>query len=79
MKTLRNYFGHVISFPPQYKFVATDEDGDVWAFTYEPEFNDDSGVWWGDGYDGSDFYYIDNIELPPDVDWKDTLFKELDQ
>lgn len=77
MKTLHDYFGHVISFPPQYKFVATDEDGDVWAFTYEPEFNDDSGVWWGDGYDGSDFYYIDNIELPTDVDWKDTLFKEI--
>lgn len=71
MKTL-DYFGESIEIPSQCKFVSTDEDGDVWAFTTKPEVND-GGVWWSDGYNLSDFYYVDNIELPPDVDWKDSL------
>jgi hypothetical protein len=71
VKTL-DYYGEIIQIPSQCKFVATDENGEVWAFTSKPEVNND-GRWWSDGYTLSDFYYVGDIELPPDVDCKDSL------
>lgn len=75
METL-DYYGEIIQIPSFCKFVSTDEDGGVWAFTNKPEVND-GGEWWPNGYDLSDLYYVGYIELPQGVDWKNSLFQEI--
>lgn len=44
MKTI-NYRGMTFEVEDHFKYIATDGDGSVWVFEYEPEYDHDYGEW----------------------------------
>ena len=43
------YFGETISIPADHEWVATDADGEIYSYSDNPEYSEDTMIW------GSDF------------------------
>ena len=44
MKTI-NYCGMTFEVEDRFKYIATDDDGSIWVFEREPEYDFDIGEW----------------------------------
>ena len=58
--------------PPEYEYLAQDEDGHVYLFAEEPESSNIDGVWWEQG---SDVKHQLLWVGQPNPDWRNTKTK----
>ncbi len=65
-----NYFGIILQISSENRWIATDEDGGIYAYPYKPQLNSDC---WGSGGFGSGFECLGNATF--EGDWKESLME----
>jgi hypothetical protein len=63
-----NYFGIILQISSEHHWIATDEDGDVYAYSYKPWLGD---KYWNTCSFGAGVIYLGNATF--EADWKESL------
>ncbi len=66
------YFGHRLTVPEGVEWLATDKDGHVYGYIFEPIH--DSSVWYSNSKK-MDYQSIAYAYLPPSINWTETKRK----
>jgi hypothetical protein len=65
-----NYFGIILQVPIEKYYIATDENGDIYAYSSKPWLGD---TYWRGGSFGADVKYLGDVAF--EGDWKESLME----